>query len=605
MKTKIFSRIFGSGKRFVSRHKFISLCGLIAVFALAYWGFRTWGSTAGETRYVLASATKDTIIVSVTGSGQVSASNQIDLKPKASGDVISISAAEGKAVKSGALILQLDAREAQKAVRDATANLLSAKLALDKLQEPADTLSLIQAENTLARAKESKQTAQTDLQKMYDDGFNTISNVFLDLPTIMAGLRDVLYSSSPSLGGSGWNIDYYANAVAVYDSKVSVYRDDADQKYQLARTQYDKSFNNYKSVSRFSATSTIENVVGETYETTKAIAEAVKSANNLIQFYKDKLTERNSSYPAIVNTHLTSLNTYTSQTNSHLLNLSTVTNSIQSDKNTIINADRTIVENTESLAKLRAGVGQLDIQSAQLTITQRENALTDARDKLADYFIRAPFDGTVANINVKKSDSVGSGSIVATLITAQKVAEISLNEIDAAKIKVGQKATLTFDAIDGLSLTGKVVEIDTIGTVSQGVVTYGVKIGFDTQDSRVKSGMTVNAAVITDIRLNVLTVPSSAVKSQNGSSYIQMLDQPIAGGNDNQGVISQTPPQQKPVQVGLSNDTLVEITSGLVEGDQVVTRTITPTTSQTSQAPSLFGNPGARTTGGATRGVSR
>ena len=99
------------------------------------------------------------------------------------------------------------------------------------------------------------------------------------------------------------------------------------------------------------------------------------------------------------------------------------------------------------------------------------------------------------------------------LITKQKIAEISLNEVDAAKVKVGQKVTLTFDAIDGLSITGEVSEIDALGTVSQGVVTYGVKIAFDTQDERVKSGMSVSAAIITDVKQNVLLVPNAAVKS--------------------------------------------------------------------------------------------
>ncbi|MDD5433706.1 MAG: hypothetical protein PHE77_03610, partial [Candidatus Pacebacteria bacterium] len=61
------------------------------------------------------------------------------------------------------------------------------------------------------------------------------------------------------------------------------------------------------------------------------------------------------------------------------------------------------------------------------------------------------------------------------------MAEISLNEVDVAKVKIGQRAIITFDAIDELEITGKVEDVDTIGTVSQGVVSYNVKIIFDTQ----------------------------------------------------------------------------------------------------------------------------
>ena len=65
---------------------------------------------------------------------------------------------------------------------------------------------------------------------------------------------------------------------------------------------------------------------------------------------------------------------------------------------------------------------------------------------------------------------------------------------DFLTIKVGDKATLTFDAVTDLSISGQVAEIDTVGTVSQGVVSYALKIAFDTQDTRVKPGMTVSAA---------------------------------------------------------------------------------------------------------------
>lgn len=71
------------------------------------------------------------------------------------------------------------------------------------------------------------------------------------------------------------------------------FKDDVYVKYRAAREAYDKNFTDYKSASRFSDQKTIEQLISQTYDTTKLIAEAVKSTNNLIQFYQDKLTERN------------------------------------------------------------------------------------------------------------------------------------------------------------------------------------------------------------------------------------------------------------------------------------------------------------------------
>lgn len=587
-------------------HKVITTFSIIVALVAIRWVYASFLGGSAEMRYVLSQVTRGTVISSISGTGQVAASNQVEVKSKASGDVISIAVDNGQSVKAGALIASLDVRDAEKAVRDAEANLQSAELSLEKLKKPADQLSLTQSKNALDRAYESKQNAEDDLAKSYDDGFNTVSSAFLDLPDIITGLHDVLFGHASGLGTGGQaNIDYYTDTAKAYDDRATAYRADAVNAYNAAHGAYDSALTAYKATSRTSSTSTIESLIGTTYDTTRDIAEAVKSGNNLVQFYKDTLTNQNKTPSSVADTHLATLNTYTGKTNTHLTNLLSSKNTIQSDKDAIRNASRTIDENTQSLSKLEAGTDELDIKSAELTVLQRQNALADAREKLADSYVRAPFDGTIAKVNVKKSDSISSGTSIATIITHQKLAEISLNEVDAAKISVGDKATLTFDAIDGLSLTGSVAEIDTVGSVSQGVVTYMVKIGFDTEDSRVKPGMSVSAGIIIDSKQDVLTVENSAIKNQGNSSYVEILDIPKGTEITSDGVASPVAPRQQAIEAGISSDTLTEVRSGLVEGQYVVVRTITSSagSSQAQQAPSLFG--GGRAGGGGAVRISR
>jgi RND family efflux transporter MFP subunit len=212
---------------------------------------------------------------------------------------------------------------------------------------------------------------------------------------------------------------------------------------------------------------------------------------------------------------------------------------------------------------------------------------------LSDYYIRAPFDGTIASVSVEKSDSVSSGTVVASLITKKQIAEIPFNEVDVAKIKVGQKTTLTFDAIPDLTISGEVAEIDSVGTVSSGVVNYNVKISFDTQDDRIKPSMSVSAAIITDMAQDVLVVSSSAVKTKNGSSYVEMFDTPLADSVAGvQGSLSKVLPRQQTVTVGISDDTSTQIISGLKEGDIIVTKTITGTAAATASTKSILGSMG-------------
>ena len=576
-------------RTYAVKHKVLTGLGLIILLGIGYWSYGKMTGSAGETRYVLGAVERGTIVASITGTGQVSADNQVSLKTKASGDVVYIGAVNGKYVDQGTLIAQLDSRDAQKAVRDAEINLQSAEISLQKLQAPADTLSLLQTENALTEA-------QTNLEKSYDDGFNTISDTFLDLPPIMSGLQDILYGTTLSRGSQD-NISAYSDMVQNSYEQVIVFRDDAALKYKKARDAYDLTFASYKAASRTDDPTKIVALINESYATTKAIADSVKSTNDFINYVNDKLTDKRQTIPTLLNTHLTSLNNYTGETNTRLTSLLNI-------KNTITNSNFTIAEKKESLAKLKDGADPLDVSSQNLSITQRKNALADAKANLSDYYVYAPFSGLVGQFAVKKNDSISSGTTVATLITQQQIATISLNEVDIAQVAVGQKVTLSFDAISDLTLTGAVAEIDTIGTVSQGVVTYNVKITFDTQDARIKPGMSVSASIITKVKQDVLIIPNSAIKTQNNSQYVSLFDTPIATSTTDAttGELSAVAPVQQNIETGLSNDTHTEVISGLNLGEQIIVRTVTSTTKSAASAPSLFGGTNTRSTG--TRAVT-
>ncbi|MDD5721117.1 MAG: HlyD family efflux transporter periplasmic adaptor subunit [Candidatus Pacebacteria bacterium] len=538
-------------KSWVFAHKKTAILLVIILSASVYGIFKIFNNSAQETRYVFASVERGTIVSSVSGTGQVSASNQIEIKPKISGDVIYIGVQSGQEVKAGALIAQIDAKDAQKSIRDAEINLESAKLSLEKL-----------------KLQNSNENMNANLTKAYDDGFNAVSDTFLDLPSTVTGLENLLNQNNLS-----------ENAARVSGKTAQDYRSTAETAYYDAKNAFDKNRIYYRTLNHNSPAKDIDKIINQTYETTKLIADAIKKLRNFVDFLSED-TGRTSEFTSYQNT----LSTYTSTNNGHLDNLLTIKTNIRNYNDAFPNAN-------------------LDLQSSELSVKQKENTLQDTKDKLADYYIRAPFEGAIAILNIKKSDSVSSSTVIGTLVTKQKIAEISLNEVDATKIKVGQKATLSFDAIEDLTITGEVIEVDLIGTVSQGVVSYIVKIGFDTGDDKVRPGMTVSANIITNMKQNVLIVPSSAVKTQGNTSYVEIVneDLPLTQTSQTAGVLLPTLPIQVPVTLGLSSDESVEIVSGLTEGDKYVVRKITTvTTSQpiSTSAPSLLGGGGVRTGGG-------
>ncbi len=547
---------------------------LIVIGGLIYGLFLKSSAQNTVTRYVIGQVEKGTITTTISGSGQVSASQQVDIKAKTSGEVTAVNVSPGQEVKNGQVLARLDASDAVKSVRDAQINLDSAKLSLEKLQRPADGLSVLKAENSLAQAQVQLENTEADFQKAYDDAYNALTNAYLDLPGIISGLDDIIHGDD--FASNQQNLDYYTDQVKEFDDSILKYREEVNTSYKIARASYDQAFSNYKNSSRESDPTHILILLDESYNATKDMADAVKNTYNFIDYYKDLTIQKGTTVLSKAITHEALLETYTGESNSHLGLLLNAQTDISNLKQEIIDNQRSVDELRESLEDVQLGTDALDLRAQELAVLQRQNSLTDAQQKLADYTIRAPFDGVVASVDAKVGDELSSSGNAFTIITKQQIAEISLNEIDAAKVTVGQRVTLTFDALDSLELTGQVAELDTVGTVSQGVVSFNVKISFDTQDDRIKSGMSVNATIITDLRQDVLTVLNTALKSEGDSYYVQVLVEDHSSDIYNKsGVISVQSPLTKVVTIGLANDSLTEITGGLAEGDQIITQTIT------------------------------
>lgn len=241
------------------------------------------------------------------------------------------------------------------------------------------------------------------------------------------------------------------------------------------------------------------------------------------------------------------------------------------------------------------------VSSAQLAVTVAQNNLTAAKSDLATAktnaakrTVTAPIDGTITTLNVANGDTVGSGSsssssssaggstsssssssssaalVIDNLNTLK--AKVSLNEVDAINAAAGQAASLTFDAIDGLTLTGKVESVGVTGTVSNGVVTYEAVIALDAQNEKLRPQMTTTATITTNVRQNVISVPTTAIKTNSSDvSYVQVMENGT--------------PRQQEVTLGISDDSNTEITAGLSVGQTIVTSTTT-TSSTTSNSSS-------------------
>jgi HlyD family secretion protein len=206
---------------------------------------------------------------------------------------------------------------------------------------------------------------------------------------------------------------------------------------------------------------------------------------------------------------------------------------------------------------------------AQSDVDALKSRIAAAQAVLDNAYIKAPFAGTITDVEPKPGDLVSSG------VTAFRVDDLSrllldveVSEVDINRVQVGQDATMTFDAILGKEYHGKVVEVAPVGNVVEGVVNFTVTVELTDADDAIKSGMTAAVNIVVSKLENVLLIPNRAVRLQDSKRVVYVMKDG-----------KMTP---VPVTLGASSDTDSELVSGdLKEGDLIV---LNP--------PETFGSPG-------------
>jgi len=165
---------------------------------------------------------------------------------------------------------------------------------------------------------------------------------------------------------------------------------------------------------------------------------------------------------------------------------------------------------------------QIDLAQAQLrnagsTVQQREALLSSSRVDLGRTVIRAPVDGVVIKRSIEPGQTVAVSLAAPELfLIAQNLrdmqVEVSIDEAEVSRLRVGQKTTFTVDAFPGRTFSGLVTQVRKAALNVQNVITYTAVVSADNESLVLLPGMTANVRVITDVRENVLKVPNAALR---------------------------------------------------------------------------------------------
>ncbi len=273
----------------------------------------------------------------------------------------------------------------------------------------------------------------------------------------------------------------------------------------------------------------------------------------------------------------------------------------------------TYESNQAAIREAEARVNQLRAartqQSAQLNAAQKRVAasqanLRSAADVLQRTFATSPIDGVVTNLPVRVGETVVPGiqnsaaSLIMTIADMSIItAEVKVDETDIVNVSLGQRTEVTIDAIPGKKFIGKVIEIGNTAILrstglaasqsaisSQEAKDFKVVVALEAPPEEIRPGLSCTARITTATRPKALSIPIQAltvrqkgdleaVKPGEKKPETQSPAEMKAGKEEIQGVfvVKNGQATYKKVETGITGATEIEVTSGLGEGEEIIT----------------------------------
>ncbi len=215
------------------------------------------------------------------------------------------------------------------------------------------------------------------------------------------------------------------------------------------------------------------------------------------------------------------------------------------------------------------------LAAAKIKLDQAQLSLELAREALDEAQIVAPFDGVVTALTAVVGGSGGSATL-AVMDDSQYHVDVLIDETEISQVQAGQSATITFDALPDVTVTGSIGRVDPSGTVSNGVVNYQVRVNLDPTDAALRTDMTANVSIVIDTHANVMAVPGTAIRTDTTGYYINVV------GADGTA-------QRVDVTTGYTDGELTEMSGDVQLGATVYLGELTTTTTTQQRGLNLFG----------------
>ncbi|MCH8741760.1 efflux RND transporter periplasmic adaptor subunit [Patescibacteria group bacterium] len=474
-------------------------------------------------------AKKGDLIQEVSVTGKVKPVESVDLAFEKSGKVNQVLVKVGQKVETGQILIVLESAELLAQLREAEANVKIQLAKLDELKQGTQPEEIQVQETKVAGAKvaleDAKKNLLDKLQDAYtkaDDAIRNKVDQFFTNPlthTPQLALITIDYQLKTDIEGRR----------SVLEPVLKTWQ------VSLANLTLNSDFTLYLEV----ANKNLEQIKSFLNK----VALAVNNPNNLVSGLGESIP---ASWKSDISTARSNINTAISNFTA------------AEEKLKKAGSDHAIAEQELTLKKAGTIKEQIVTQEAQLEKSKANSQYYQTQ--LVKTILRSPFDGIVVTQNAKVGEIVSANSNIVSIISeAEFEIEANVPEADIAKIKVDNIARLTLDAYgQDIIFQARIIKIDPAETIIEGVTTYKITLQFGTENERIRSSMTANIDILTNMRKGVIAIPQRAIITKDKEKIVRVI-------RDNRI-------EEIKVETGLiGKNGMVEIIQGLSEGNQIIT----------------------------------
>ncbi|MBM3165969.1 MAG: efflux RND transporter periplasmic adaptor subunit [Chloroflexi bacterium] len=496
--------------------------------------------------------------ITISTDGYLTMPNQFDLKFGTTGQVAEILVEEGEQVKQGALLAMLDNTSQKNAIKTALFDIQTAKNNITLGCGP-DRLPYTYADRSVPRLMKEAQRDIDAAIGYFEQGNYKDAGYWLVMTYFDVEVCEDLIRYKPDaavLAGVQSNSTYYPDINAGSSAPPPDYIDMVIDYLQSYRARLLDISQLLKAGSYAEIKPKLEQVHLDMRTVSQlAVSTVYKKGRSMFE-YPDTATSADFLQAAI--RQLQELEKYIAQDNANPVEAA---KKLYTAKLSLL-VGRDVLENQTRIFESGGSINWKTLEQYNIDLQSAEVGLYKNKQEIMKTVIIAPSDGDVVSVDLKKSYVLSAQDYSAR--TAIKLVDTStikfqgtVDEIDIAKVKPGQKTRITIDAVPDKIFTGTVKFISPFGTQVGRVIKFAVTIELDPTDVELRGGLSATAEISIYNAKDVLLVPVSVIATTPAGHIVAVV-------NEATGQI-----ERRQITVGMQTFEFAEVLSGLKEGEKV------------------------------------